>query len=174
MNCPACDAPTRTLETRSAEGGAALRRRRECKRCGQRFTTFERRAPDPLVVVKRSGRRQPFDRAKLRSGLVRASHKRDVDPRELEAIVDGVEREARGADGEISAQRIGELCLRGLEPLDRGAFLQFAGTLPGELSSHLSESPQTGGSGAAGSIRAGEDAAELPPRTDRERVRGDF
>ncbi len=125
-------------------------------------------------MVKRSGRRQPFDRAKLRSGLVRASHKRDVDPRELEAIVEGIEREARAAGGEISAARIGELCLRGLEPLDRGAFLQFAGTLPGEPSSGLSESPQTGGSGAAGSIRYEEDAAELPRETDRERARGDF
>jgi len=174
MNCPACDGPTRTLETRAADGGAALRRRRECRRCGERFTTFERRAPEALTVIKRGGRRQPFDRAKLRAGLVRASHKREVDPRALEAIADGVEREARAGDGEIAARRIGELCLEGLAPLDRGAFLQFAGTLPGELPEHLTESPQTRGSGGASSIRSGEDAPELPPKGDRERVRGEF
>ena len=171
MNCPACGSPTRTLETRAADGGAAIRRRRQCRRCGERFTTFERMAAEPLTVIKRSGRRQPFDRGKLRGALVRASHKRDVDPRALEAIADEVEREARSAGGEIAAERIGELCLRGLEPLDRGAFLQFAGTLP---DARLAQSAQTRGSRGPGSIRAGEDAAELPPEGDRERARGDF
>jgi len=171
MNCPACDGPTRTLETRAAEGGAALRRRRECRRCGERFTTFERRAPEALTVIKRGGRRRPFDRAKLRAGLVRASHKRDVDPRALEAIADGVEREAHNTGGEITAERIGELCLQGLEPLDRGAFLQFAGTLP---DAGVADSAQTRDSRGPGSIRAGEDAAELPPKTDGERARGEF
>jgi transcriptional repressor NrdR len=171
VNCPACDGPTRTLETRAADGGASVRRRRECRRCGERFTTFERRAAEALTVIKRSGRRQTFDRAKLRAGLVRASHKRDVDPRALEAIADEVEREARSGGGEIAAERIGELCLRGLEPLDRGAFLQFAGTLPDTPDA---ESAQTRESRGPSSIRAGEDAAELPPEGDRERVRGDF
>jgi transcriptional repressor NrdR len=171
MNCPACDGPTRTLETRAADGGAALRRRRECRRCGERYTTFERRAPEALIVIKRGGRRQPFDRAKLRAGLVRASHKRDVDPRALEAIADGVEREAHNAGGEITAERIGELCLAGLEPLDRGAFLQFAGTLPDAA---VADSAQKRESGGHGSIRAGEDAAELPPKTDGKQARGEF
>ena len=171
MQCPVCDSPTRTLETRAGDGGASVRRRRECRSCGERFTTFERRVPEALTVVKRSGRRQPFDRAKLRAGLVRASHKRDVDPRALEAIADGVEREARAGGGEIAAERIGELCLRGLEPLDRGAFLQFAGTLPDAATA---DSAQTGESRGPGSIRAGEDAAELPPKTDGERARGEF
>jgi transcriptional repressor NrdR len=171
VNCPACDGPTRTLETRAAEDGAAIRRRRECRDCGERFTTFERRAPEALTVIKRGGRRQPFDRAKLRAGLVRASHKRDVDPRALEAIADGVERDARAGGGEIAAERIGELCLKGLEPLDRGAFLQFAGTLP---DAPVAESAQTRDSRDPSSIRGGEDAAELPPKTDGERARGEF
>ncbi|MFL5906386.1 MAG: ATP cone domain-containing protein, partial [Solirubrobacterales bacterium] len=83
-----------------------------------------------LEVIKRDGGREPFDRAKLRSGLVRASHKRDVDPRELESIVERIETEARKAGGELSAEQIAELCLEGLRRLDRGAYQQFAGTLP--------------------------------------------
>lgn len=130
MNCPRCDSRTAILETRKAEGGIALRRRRQCEECGHRFTTYERAVPETLEVVKRDGRRQPFDREKLRGGLVRASHKRDVDPRDLDLIVDLIEKEARAAGGELSAERIAELCLEGLRRLDRGAYQQFAGTLP--------------------------------------------
>ena len=148
MDCPRCGSPTRVLESRRADHGAALRRRRRCPECEHRFTTFERSEPEPLTVVKRSGDRQRFDRAKLLSGLVSASHKRDVDPRELEAIVDGIEREAVAAGGELSAARIGELCLQGLEPLDRGAFLQFAGTLPDGFGGDLRNARKKGGSEA--------------------------
>jgi len=130
MNCPRCDASTRTLETRRTPEGDAVRRRRECPSCGHRFTTYERAVPESLQVVKRDGHRQPFDREKLLGALIRASHKRDVDPRRLDEIVDRVEREARDAGGELAAARIGELCLQGLRDLDHGAYLQFAGTLP--------------------------------------------
>jgi transcriptional repressor NrdR len=81
-------------------------------------------------VIKRDGSRQPFDRQKLLGSLAGATHKRDVDPRRLSFIADVVEREVRSAGGELSAQRIGEICLDGLRELDRGAYLQFAGTLP--------------------------------------------
>jgi transcriptional repressor NrdR len=130
VNCQVCDSPTSILETRKADGGSALRRRRECTACGHRFTTYERAVPEVLEVVKRDGHPQPFDRQKLRGALLRASHKRDVDPRRLEEIVERVEAEARDSGGRISAARIGELCLDGLRELDRGAYLQFAGTLP--------------------------------------------
>jgi transcriptional repressor NrdR len=130
VNCPRCDASTAILETRRTDGNA-LRRRRRCSDCGHRFTTYERAVPEVLQVVKRDGARQPFDREKLRGGLVRASHKRDVDPRDLDLIVDRVEAEVRDTGGELDAARIGELCLEGLSKLDRGAYLQFAGTLPG-------------------------------------------
>jgi len=86
--------------------------------------------PDQLEVIKRDGSRQPFDRDKLLGSLSRASHKRNVDPRRLSLIVDGVESELRDRGGELSAERISELCLAGLQKLDRGAYLQFAGTLP--------------------------------------------
>ena len=116
------------------------------------------------MVVKRSGERQPFDRSKLRDALVRASHKRDVDPRDLELIVDRIEEELRVA-GELPAERIGELCLEGLGELDRGAYLQFAGTLPDP-----SENPRNHrSSGGPGSVRMEEDA-QRP--TQRERTRG--
>ena len=130
MNCPRCDSPTSILETRKADGGSALRRRRQCTGCGHRFTTYERAVPDAVIVVKRDGGRQPFDREKLLGGLIRASHKRDVDPRELEAIADRIEKTANSGSGEIEAKRIAELCLEGLRRVDRGAYQQFAGTLP--------------------------------------------
>jgi transcriptional repressor NrdR len=129
VNCPRCDSPTKTLETRRVPDGA-VRRRRECSSCGHRFTTYERAVPEVVEVIKRDGSRQPFDREKLLGSLNRASHKRDVDPRRLSLIVDGVEKELRDHGGEVSAARIAELCLDGLRELDHGAYLQFAGTLP--------------------------------------------
>jgi transcriptional repressor NrdR len=165
MNCPACGADTQVLETRAAEGGSAIRRRRRCKACGRRFTSFERREREPAWVLKRSGERQRFDREKLRSGLVRASHKRDVDPREVELIVERIEDQAEIAGGGLSTARIGELCLEGLERLDRGAYLQFAGTLPdpdGNPRNHRE-------SGGPVSVRVKEDARRP---TYRERTKG--
>ena len=167
MNCPRCDASTKTLETRKAEAGVALRRRRECSACGHRFTTYERAVPDALEVIKRDGRRRPFDRDKLRGGLIRASHKRDVDPRELEAIVERVESEAKRV-GEISAERIVEVCLEGLARLDRGAYLQFAGTLPDAVPPDPRNPRKHRTSGRAVSVRSAEDAAVLTPETERE------
>jgi transcriptional repressor NrdR len=129
VHCPRCDSPTKTLETRRVPDGA-IRRRRECSSCGHRFTTYERAVPERLEVIKRDGSRQPFDRDKLLRALNGATHKRDVDPRELALLVDRVERQIRDAGGELEATRISELCLDGLRKLDHGAYLQFAGTLP--------------------------------------------
>jgi transcriptional repressor NrdR len=129
VTCPRCDSSTKTLETRRVPDGA-VRRRRECTSCGHRFTTYERAVPETLEVIKRDGSRQPFDRNKLLGSLNRASHKRDVDPRRLSFIVEVVEKELRDNGGELAAARIAELCLDGLRELDRGAYLQFAGTLP--------------------------------------------
>lgn len=130
MKCPHCGSASRVLETRAADDGRATRRRRECTTCGQRFTTSERVMVDRLFVRKRDGRRQPFDAEKLRGALLRAAHKRDVSAGDVHGIVAAVEREATGRGGVIGAERIGELCLERLHELDRGAYLQFAGTLP--------------------------------------------
>ncbi len=107
-----------------------MRRRRECTACGFRFTTFERVGTTRLQVVKRSGRRQPFDGEKLRGALTRAAHKREVTAAEIAGIVASVESEAAKRGGVIPAERIGEVCLARLGEIDRGAYFQFAGTLP--------------------------------------------
>jgi transcriptional repressor NrdR len=134
MLCPRCRTSTRVLESRRAPDGAAVRRRRECAGCGQRFTTFERREPGPLYVVKRDGERQRFDRTKLRSALLGAAHKRPLVASAIDGIVDRVELAALDRDGELTAEGIGELCLSELRRLDWGAYLQFAGTLPSTAS----------------------------------------
>jgi transcriptional repressor NrdR len=124
--CPRCHSSSRVLETRRADDGAALRRRRECPACGHRFTTHERRELPPLFVRKRDGRREPFDRAKLRAGMLRAAYKRPVEASDVESIVDRIEAEADAAGGEIPASRAGDLCLEGLSRVDRISYLQFA------------------------------------------------
>ena len=148
MDCPHCQSPTRVVESRHAEDGRAVRRRRECSGCGERFTTFERISVERLYVRKRDGRRQPFDAEKLRGALVRAAHKRDVSAQQIHGIVAAVEGEATAGAGVIPAVRIGEICLERLRGLDRGAYLQFAGTLP-------DFTPEIGPSDPAGSVRVG-------------------
>ena len=128
--CPECQAETRVLESRSAEEGSSVRRRRQCTGCGHRFTTFERASAPRLTVEKRDGGHQPFDAGKLKGALARAAHKRSVSPAQIAAIVRAVEAEAVATGGVIGAERIGQLCLERLARIDRGAYLQFAGTLP--------------------------------------------
>src|SRR5688572_3513693 len=108
--CPSCNSGTRVLESRAADDGLAVRRRRECAGCGRRFTTFERRQREQLWIRKRGGERQPFDRAKLAGGLLRAAHKRPVDPSDVERLVSRIEDEAEAAGCELPAERVGELC----------------------------------------------------------------
>src|SRR5918996_950652 len=90
MLSPNCRSATRVLESRHADEGVAIRRRRECPACRHRFTTYERREPPPLHVRKRDGRRERFDRVKLRDGMVRAAYKRPVEGAEIDAIVDRI------------------------------------------------------------------------------------
>jgi transcriptional repressor NrdR len=130
MVCPACNSLTHVLESRGAEGGRAVRRRRECSSCGRRFTTYERPQPEPLFIRKRGGQRQRFDPEKLRSALTRAAHKRDVSREQVDGIVRTVEGAIAEAGGELRSGAVGELCLAELREVDRGAYLQFAGTLP--------------------------------------------
>jgi transcriptional repressor NrdR len=158
MTCPVCQRPTRVLESRSAEGGAATRRRRECTGCGHRFTTFERRDAPALRVRKRDGERQRFDRNKLRAALLRSTHKRQVSADDVESLVGRIEVAIEGAGGELPAERIGELALEGLGELDHGAYLQFLGTLP---SPNADFAESVGG----GSVRAARESSSLPAQT---------
>ena len=155
MECPRCQQATRVLESRRADDGAAIRRRRACAGCGHRFTTYERRDRDPVFVIKRDGSRQRFDRTKLRAALLRSTHKRQVDATDVEALVDRVELAIAG--GELHAGRIAELCLQGLRDLDEGAYLQFLGTLPAPNAQFAESAPK-------GSVRGGRESASLPAR----------
>lgn len=113
------------MESRPAENGGAVRRRRECEWCGHRFTTFERLAPTAAVVRKRDGSRQEFEPAKVRAGLERAAHKRPAAESALEGIATTVGLEAQSGR-ELTTRRIGELCLAGLRDVDTVAYLRFA------------------------------------------------
>jgi transcriptional repressor NrdR len=125
VNCPLCDKRSKVLESRPAEAGASVRRRRECSDCRHRFTTFERLTPAVAIVRKRDGRREEFDSAKVRAGLTRAAHKLPAAEAAVAGIVAGVELEA-AAGGELPTRRIGELCLAGLREADTIAYLRFA------------------------------------------------
>jgi transcriptional repressor NrdR len=126
--CPFCESPEhRVVESRVADMKDAIRRRRECQACGRRFTTYERGEEMPLVVVKSSGEREPFDRAKLLQGLQRACHKRQVATASLELAVRDIEAELRNRlRQEVRTSLIGELALRRLKEIDPVAYVRFA------------------------------------------------
>jgi transcriptional repressor NrdR len=126
VHCPYCSYPsTRVLESRLPDPGA-VRRRRECASCGERFTTYERAEAPPLTVLKRDGRREQFDRQKLLRGLVRAANKRPVSEAQLEELADMIAVRARRGGSEVDASLLGELSLRGLVELDPVTGLLFA------------------------------------------------
>ena len=127
MNCPFCEhGETKVIDSRVA-GSGAIRRQRECLLCGQRFTTFERVEEAPLVVVKRDGSRQPFDRRKLLAGLTRACTKRPISTAQIERVAGDVESRLRnGVRDEVASSQIGEQVLEALRELDRVAYVRFA------------------------------------------------
>ena len=128
MRCPFCGHDdTQVKDSRPTEDSNAIRRRRICPSCGGRFTTFERVQLRELVVVKKSGRRVPFDRDKLERSVITALRKRDVEPERVERMISGVVRQLESlGDGEISSEKIGEFVMEGLKSLDHVAFVRFA------------------------------------------------
>ena len=128
MRCPFCGAEdTQVKDSRPAEDGGAIRRRRQCPACGARFTTFERVQLRDLIVVKKDGRRAPFDREKLARSLRIATRKRGIDGERIEQLVNGIVRriETTG-ENEVPSRRIGELAMEGLAQLDQVAYVRFA------------------------------------------------
>jgi transcriptional repressor NrdR len=126
MQCPFCGSgDSRVIDTRDAEGG--IRRRRECQACERRFTTYERIAPLRLMVVKRDGRREPFERNKILRGIQTACAKRPVPTESIEEAVTGIESELyhRG-HREVTSREIGELVMHNLRRLDEVAYIRFA------------------------------------------------
>ena len=127
MRCPLCLTPdTRVVDSRTAEEGAAIRRRRACQSCGHRFTTYERLEEVPITVVKRSGGREPFDRAKIVVGVRLAATGRPVTPEQLDLLAADVEDAVRLEGAEVSSDLIGAAVLQGLRKLDEVAYLRFA------------------------------------------------
>ena len=128
MRCPFCGhTETKVVDSRVSESQDAVRRRRECLQCQERFTTYERREEVPLMVIKRDGEREPFDRAKLLRGLVVATANRDITQQQVEALVDDIEAELQNSfKYEIPSNALGDMVLTRLKDMDKVAYIRFA------------------------------------------------
>ena len=128
MKWPYCgDQDSKGIDSRHSEDGASIRRRRECLACQKRFTTYETVESLPIIVVKKDGSRQSFDRTKILNGMVRACEKRPVSMAEMEAAVTDIEQVMQNSlEREISSSEIGELVMERLKPLDEVAYVRFA------------------------------------------------
>ncbi len=128
MRCPYCGhTETEVVETRDSEDLTSTRRRRECKKCGKRFTTYERVERAPLIVIKKDGRREQFDREKVRGGMLHACEKTTVRGEDIESIGNDIERELRNADSvEIESKKIGQMVAARLKKIDKVAYIRFA------------------------------------------------
>ncbi len=128
MKCPNCESnDDRVIDSRPSDDGTTIRRRRECVDCGTRFTTYERVEQIPLMVIKKDGSRQPFDRQKLLIGIMKSCEKRPVTTQQVDELIDQVERAAGNAlKREITTSEIGELVLKQLRRLDEVAYIRFA------------------------------------------------
>lgn len=128
MKCPFCEhKETQVLESRTLDEGDTVRRRRKCAKCGKRFTTYEKLKGSAIWVVKKDGKRELFDREKLRRGILRSLHKRPVSLGLVDKAVDGVEKELLGMEEEeVSSRTIGREVLRRLKKIDKVAWIRFA------------------------------------------------
>ncbi|KKT81274.1 MAG: Transcriptional repressor NrdR [Candidatus Azambacteria bacterium GW2011_GWA1_44_9] len=128
MRCPFCaNSETSVLESRVAEDGQSLRRRRECEKCQKRFTTFERMEGPAVFVIKRDGSRQPFDREKVVRGTIKSFDKRPVSIDLINQLADEVEREVRRKEvSEIPSKTVGRMVLKRLKSIDKVAWMRFA------------------------------------------------
>jgi transcriptional repressor NrdR len=188
MHCPFCGHDdSQVVDSRLSDPGDAVRRRRVCRSCERRFTTYERYDEGPLYIRKRSGQREPFERAKVLAGLERAAIKRPVEREQLEALVDRIVAELRSRGGTPEVAEVGELALRGLRELDAVAYVRFASVyrkfedvdeFERELERLESEPPlqhehlfepareaASGGARKARSVRSRRQATRLPPET---------
>src|ERR671917_1479567 len=162
MQCPYCDfEDTKVIDSRLSETKDAVRRRREClsRSCGKRFTTYERREPLRLMVIKRDGGREPFEREKLQAGLAKACAKQRITDEDIELIVDEIEaelRERRRHEG--TSRRLGDMVLMRLRKLDMVAYLRFASVYRQytDVDQFRSELVRLAGSGIGNVRREGE------------------
>ena len=128
MKCPSCNyKETKVIDSRLSGDGSSVRRRRECLKCEKRFTTYEYVEQVPLMVVKRDGRRQPFDRTKIISGIVKACEKRPISIEKIEEISAEIERDVQKEyDREVESKDMGEMIMERLSQLDEVAYVRFA------------------------------------------------
>lgn len=128
MKCPFCgDQESKVVDSRHSEDGQSIRRRRECLKCQRRFTTYEIVESLPIIVVKRNGARQSFDRNKVVNSMIRAFDKRKVDAADLDRIATEIEQAIQNSlEREISSDKIGEMVMERLKPIDEVAYIRFA------------------------------------------------
>lgn len=128
MRCPYCGSiDSKVTDSRTTDSGDAIRRRRECLSCSERFTTFERLEETPITIIKKGGEREPLDRQKLMAGLLRASVKRHITREQLERLVSDIESDLRNQfKYEVTAKRLGDMVLDKLRDLDKVAYIRFA------------------------------------------------
>ena len=128
MRCPFCAyLEDKVVDSREARDGDSIRRRRECLRCERRFTSYERIDEIPYMVVKKDGRREPFDRNKVMAGLLRACEKRPIPPSKLDSIVNATEKYVQESpERERPTTKVGEMIMRRLKELDKVAYVRFA------------------------------------------------
>jgi len=128
MKCPICYfEDTKVIDSRVASDGLSIRRRRECVTCGKRFTTYERIENVNLIVIKKDGKREQFNRDKLKSGIIRSCEKTKVSLEDIEKIVTEIERELRTADSvEVESKKIGQMVATRLKTMDKVAYIRFS------------------------------------------------
>lgn len=127
MRCPFCaHEASQVKDSRPSEDGAAIRRRRQCEGCGARFTTFERVQLRDLTIVKKTGEREPFDRAKLERSIAIACRKRDVPSDRIDRLITSIQRQLETRGDEVTTSQIGEAVMDGLKALDHVAYIRFA------------------------------------------------
>ena len=128
MRCPYCgDFDSKVVDSRHSEDGTSIRRRRECNACARRFTTYEIVESLPIIVVKRDGTRQSFDRNKILNSMVRAFDKRQVDVADLDRITTEIEQSIQNTlEREVSTDKLGEMVMERIKPLDEVAYIRFA------------------------------------------------
>jgi transcriptional repressor NrdR len=128
MRCPYCGhLEDKVVDSREAKDGESIRRRRECIECGRRFTSYERIDEIPYMVVKKDGRREPFERNKIMAGMLRACEKRPISVNQLESIANQIEKSVQdSSDRELSTSEIGKIIMRRLKALDKVAYVRFA------------------------------------------------
>ena len=128
MKCPFCAyTESKVIDSRPAEEGATIRRRRECMQCGRRFTTYETIETSPVLVVKNDGTRQAFDPGKVKNGIIKACEKRPVSVSKIDKLVDDIKKQVYNSlEQEISSKKIGEMVMDGLREIDEVAYVRYA------------------------------------------------